>query len=178
MGFALALTVVTAVYSFYAVDRDSMLPVSKEVKPPLSEKIKFKKLLEEGELSLGDLKGKVVLINFWASWCGPCISEMPSLAALQGKFSKDEFVVLAVNLDEDVAEAKSILKKLFGNDLPFLVVKGEGSEIVNQFPLQGLPYTAILDGAGIVRSSSAGSRDWDSGRWLTFVRALSRANKK
>ena len=178
LGFALAMVAVAVGYALLHVGREDIPPPAAGNTAPLSEKIKFQKLSETGEITLAQLRGKIVLINFWASWCGPCISEMPSLALLQKQFPVEEFVVLAVNLDEDLADAKLILKKLFKEESPFTVVKGEGSDILKEFPLHGLPYTAIIDGQGVVRASGAGSRDWDSGRWKTFVRSLIHANGK
>jgi thiol-disulfide isomerase/thioredoxin len=101
---------------------------------------------EQGNtVSTSELKGKVVFINFWASWCPPCRAEMPSLRILYNKLKDDNrFAFLFLNEDEDAAKAKAFLQK---NDYPFPVMSAEGTVPADIFS-GTLPTTVVLNKDG------------------------------
>lgn len=120
----------------------------------------FQAELTSGEtVSLSDYKGKKVLLNFWATWCSPCVGEMPALQKLSEEYPQ-ELVVLAVNCGEDEATVKKFLEK---NDYTFPIALDEENEIQSLYPgvLEGIPYTVILDEDGKVTEESLGASSAD-----------------
>jgi len=96
-------------------------------------------------LKLSDFRGDVVMLNFWASWCGPCRQEMPILDDLQKRFKKIGFTVLGVNIDEDVSDAKGLLKEI---SVSFPVVFDSKSKISEIYQLDSMPTTVMIDRKG------------------------------
>ncbi len=116
-------------------------------------------------------EGKVVLLNFWAIWCGPCIQEMPSLYALQKKFSDKGFVVLGISMDEDPNNGIAKLTQLVGAP-PFPNFYGNEQAIFHRFPIEGFPYTVVVDRKGVIRYSQAGERNWMEKDALQMIEGL------
>ena len=102
--------------------------------------------------SLADYKGKVVLINLWASWCSPCVREMPDIDRL--KQDNPELVVLAVNVGESAADAEKFIQN---NNYGFTWVIDESGEIGRAYPSDGIPYTIIVDKQGDIQGVFLGS---------------------
>ena len=96
-------------------------------------------------LKLSDFRGDVVMLNFWASWCGPCRQEMPILDDLQKRFKKIGFTVLGVNIDEDVSDAKGLLKEI---SVSFPVVFDSKSKVSETYQLDSMPTTVMIDRKG------------------------------
>jgi len=96
-------------------------------------------------LKLSDFRGDVVMLNFWASWCGPCRQEMPILDDLQKRFKKVGFTVLGVNIDEDVSDAKGLLKEI---SISFPVVFDSKSKVSETYQLDSMPTTVMIDRKG------------------------------
>jgi thiol-disulfide isomerase/thioredoxin len=101
-------------------------------------------MLRGGRVSSDALKGRVVLLNFWASWCAPCRTEMPALDSLRRQISDSTFLFLGVNEEADTAAARSFLDE-FGFDFPVVLGRGRMKE---RFHYPGLPYTVLLDRDG------------------------------
>jgi len=99
-------------------------------------------------LRLQEQRGKVVLINFWATWCGPCQQEMPKLNQLYEKYRSAGFVLLGVNVDEDANHASDVATKL---GLKFPVLLDSEKSVSHLFDLATMPSTVILDRDGKVR---------------------------
>jgi cytochrome c biogenesis protein CcmG, thiol:disulfide interchange protein DsbE len=108
--------------------------------------------LDGKTLRLADLRGKVVLLNFWATWCPPCKAEMPDLNALQREYgAAQDFVVVGVNVEEDAATVKPFVEK---NGLSFPIVLDRDSRITTQlFGVRPLPTTFIIDREGYIRDA-------------------------
>lgn len=109
--------------------------------------------------TLSDYAGKVVIVNFWATWCGPCIREMPSLVRLAKKFSGKPFVLLTVNFGENEKRIKAFLKK---NDLDLTVLVDADMSASQPWVKKGLPTTFIIDAEQKVRYEVRGEMEWDS----------------
>jgi thiol-disulfide isomerase/thioredoxin len=115
-------------------------------------------------LHLADLKGQVVVVNFWATWCGPCKEEMPSLAKLQKDYAEKPLKVVAISVDrlEDAPAAKDFLKShgglSFYSDPQYAVVFG-----LDPRP-EGIPVTVIYDRQGRERARLSGGADWSTGQ--------------
>jgi thiol-disulfide isomerase/thioredoxin len=120
---------------------------------------------------VGDYAGKVVLINYWAAWCAPCLKEMPALYSLQKKYKDKSFEVIAVSMDEDLGQGIATLERVAGKP-PFTMFKGAEQAIFHKFPIEGLPFTAILDKQGIIKYAEPGERDWLEPEAIKIIEAL------
>jgi len=108
-------------------------------------------------LRLQEQRGRVVMINFWATWCAPCRQEMPHLAKLYDKYRGSGFELLAVNVDEEQAKAMGLAQKL---NLKFPVLfDGEKKQVSGLYDLKAMPSTVIIDRDGRVRYVHRGYRD-------------------
>ena len=131
-------------------------------------------------VSLHDFEGKVVVLNFWASWCAPCITEMPALQSLYDRAEEKGIVVLAVAEDERAEEIEALVEKL---GLKFPVLLDETGSIKDRYKVQGYPETYILDpkgkvvlfpdpGSNIPATKIIGPREWDSPEYSELLQAL------
>lgn len=113
------------------------------------------------KVSLADLRGKVVLINFWATWCPPCVAEMPTLQALSESFSDRPFAVLAINMAEDREAIEAFLAHTkMRLDFPLLV--DPGGTVASDYNVLQLPATLLVDRDGMFAFGGIGERDWNS----------------
>ena len=110
--------------------------------------------LQGQEVRLSDLRGKVVLLNFWATWCKPCKEEMPAMQAAYDKLRDEGLVVLAVNELEDVQRVAEHVRS-HGHTFP--VVMDHDNRIANRYGVVGLPASFLIDRQGIVRERVSGS---------------------
>jgi thiol-disulfide isomerase/thioredoxin len=121
-----------------------------------------------------DLAGKVMLLNFWATWCGPCKEEMPSLDRLRQQFDPREFVLLAVTADLQRDGIKAFMKQ-GGLGMPVLL--DEDKEVSAAFTVRGLPTTVLIGKDGKVVGRAVGPRAWDSPEAVALVSSLVRGRK-
>lgn len=121
------------------------------------------KLLNGTELEMSKIKAPVVIYNFWASWCIPCLEEMPSMMELKKKYSADQLEIVAINTDEDDQRMniEKTMSKINMKD-EFLIVPDKASEIVNQFKITAIPVTIIFHRGKVVHFSN-GPMDFNSG---------------
>lgn len=124
----------------------------------------------EGKIqSTSDLKGKVVFINFWASWCPPCIAEFPSIEVLYSKFKDNKNIVfLMINMDEKMATGKQFLDKNNFSLPIFQAVSNVPSEIYSG----SLPTTIVLDKNGIMRLHHEGFANYDGEKFYFQIKQL------
>lgn len=100
--------------------------------------------------------GKVVLLDFWASWCAPCRQSFPWMSAMQRRFGREKFAVVAVNLDQDKALAAKFLQKTPGD---FLIQYDPKGELASQLDVQAMPTSYLIDRNGRQRAVHKGFRD-------------------
>jgi peroxiredoxin len=112
--------------------------------------------LDGPNLRLQEQRGHVVMINFWATWCGPCRVEMPHLSRLYEKYRGSGFTVLAVNIDEDPYKAASLAKQL---GMKFPVLLDREKKVSRLYDLSTMPSTVLVDRDGRVRYVHRGYRD-------------------
>ena len=124
------------------------------------------------DVRLGDWDGKVRVVNLWATWCPPCLVEMPTLAAMQRQYGSDRFEVLAVSLDRDSDRDMAIrdLNELSDGALQFLHDPSYG--LAFDLKARGLPTTVIYDASGAERARLPGEADWSSAEAYGLVEML------
>lgn len=105
------------------------------------------------ETKLSDLKGKVVYIDFWASWCKPCRASFPFMNDMHAKYQAEGLEIIAVNLDENKENAEAFLERLPAN---FTVVFDPDGNIAQQYELVGMPSSYLVDRDGNLRASHQG----------------------
>ena len=118
------------------------------------------KNLKGQDVKLSDFKGKVVLLNFWATWCGACREEMASMQNLYSSLGKEGLEVLAVSIDR--WNEDRIQKYVTKNNLTFPVLLDQNQKIRKKYHVMGLPTSYLIDGEGKIRGYASGSRTWDS----------------
>lgn len=129
--------------------------------------IKFKNARGE-VLSLADLKGKVIFLNFWATWCPPCRAEMPSISKFYRQFKEDDVVFIMVDADQDLKKSQAFMDKrkypfsvyTFASDLPKSLFKGT------------LPTTVIFDKQGRIAMHGEGAANYSDQKFIDFIRVL------
>ena len=125
--------------------------------------------LEGKAIDLKAMKGRVLVVNFWATWCEPCRDEMPSLERLRGKLAGKPFDVITVNFGESAERVAQFLGK---EKVTLPVMLDTQKETAKDWGVGGLPMTFLVDATGRVRYSTFGERDWSEGRSLALVEKL------
>ena len=149
-----------------AAGKKHYLPtVSPSIKAPDFE------LLDENNIKykLSDFRGKVVVINFWATWCPPCRYEMPALERLWNKVKDKNIVILAINVGEN-ADAMFEFTGEFNLTMP--IPMDINGEVVKKYPVTGLPTTYIINPQGYVTHRAMGGREWDSAEIVKQLQQL------
>ena len=119
---------------------------------------------------LSDYRGKVVLLNFWATWCPPCRAEMPSIWRLSKLLGQRKFQVIAVNTGESKGVIKAFLPKSMQKD--FVVLMDRDAELLERWRLIAYPTTYIIDRNGNIQYRLYGALHWDEPATINKIRAL------
>ena len=122
-------------------------------------------------LRLSEYRGDVVMINFWATWCGPCRQEMPLLDELYRRYHRVGFHLLGVNIDDDTARALRMVEEL---DLHFPVVFDTRKEVSRLYNVEAMPATILVDREGNIRHVHHGYKPGYEDKYLDQIRALLR----
>ena len=148
-----------------AYGEQSITPISVKVPAPEFELVD----MDGTKHKLGDYRGGPVIVSFWATWCPPCRKELPSMNRAWKKVKDEGIHMLAVNVGED----EDTIFAFTGNyPIDFTVLLDESGEIINQWPIKGLPTTFVLDPEGRIAYRAIGGREWDDEKLLDIVRAL------
>jgi peroxiredoxin len=123
------------------------------------------------EVSLTQYKGQVVMINFWASWCGPCRQEMPLLESIYKKYNRMGFTLLGVNVEPDSQAANEWLKQ---TPVSFPILYDKDSRVSKLYDVAGMPSTVIIDRSGKLRMLHRGYKPGDENEYLDSIRTLIR----
>ncbi|MCL2704829.1 MAG: TlpA family protein disulfide reductase [Spirochaetaceae bacterium] len=127
--------------------------------------------LNGNEVSLSNYQGKVIMLNFWATWCPPCRNEMPSMESLHKKMENSNFVMLAVNIQEKSSTVKEFIQK---NKYSFPIILDEKGAAAEKYQIRAIPTTYIIDPKGKIAGVFSGSRNWNSNDVVKIFKELSK----
>jgi len=124
---------------------------------------------DERTVALRDFRGQIVVLNFWASWCPPCIEETPSLVVMQRRLRAKGITVIGVSIDEDEQAYHRFLKE---HGIDFITVREPSEATEHLYGTVKIPETYIIDRNGILRRKIVSSVDWTSSDILEFLSSL------
>jgi len=127
--------------------------------------------LDGSQGALAQYKGQVVMVNFWATWCGPCQQEMPLLDQMYKKYKPAGFTLLGVNVEPKSGDALAFLK---ATPVSFPILFDTQSKVSTLYEVSGMPSTVIVDRKGNVRYVHHGYKPGDEGEYLDQIRSLMR----
>lgn len=125
--------------------------------------------LDDAAISLADFRGKVVIVNFWATWCPPCRTEIPSMQRAWPLLRENDVVMLAVHVGGDADRIWAFIAD-YGIEFPVLI--DPASKAADQWPMVGLPTTFVVDPDGGIAYRAIGGREWDDPELLKLVYGL------
>ena len=120
---------------------------------------------------LAEQRGQVVMLNFWASWCGPCRQEMPLLDGISKKYGKMGFVLYGINVDQDTADAEKILQKIKIN---YSVLFDPESKLSSLYKVDAMPTSVFIDKKGNLRYIDRGYSPGDEAKYVAQIQELIR----
>jgi len=122
-----------------------------------------------GSLEFEQLRGKVVLLNFWATWCKPCEDEMPAMERLYRELAGSDFELVAVSVDEDDAVVGAFAERL---GLSFPILMDRSKEVASTYQTFRFPESLLVGRDGIVLERYVGPKDWDADAYVNRIRRL------
>ena len=125
-------------------------------------------LVTGGRVRLADFKRKFLLLNFWATWCSPCLKELPDLDQVYRKLRQNGLAVIAVSMGES---PKRVKKFLNSHQYSFLVITDSEMEITRLYGVQKIPITYLVDSSGAILGRALGPRKWSAPELLEFFRS-------
>lgn len=121
------------------------------------------------KLALNDYKGKVVYLDFWASWCKPCKKSFPVLNDFHNKYQAQDFVVIAINLDENKHNALAFLK---AHSVDYAVLYDQGAIVAEKYDVQAMPSSFFIDKKGVIRFAHQGYVESDNAKIQKVIEML------
>jgi cytochrome c biogenesis protein CcmG, thiol:disulfide interchange protein DsbE len=178
---ALVISLLGAVLWFGWARRDAFAPADAGSRAP-----DFTALTLTGEpATLADFRDRVVLLNIWATWCPPCVEEMPSLQRLHDALAPEGFTVVAVSVDapfggigpfgQPGGDVRAFVERL---GLEFPVLHDPSGEVQRRYRVPGLPASFLIDREGRIRQRVLGAREWDSPRNTAAIRRIVRERRR
>lgn len=131
--------------------------------------------LEQGSISLSDYRGRIVLVNFWATWCPPCVEETPGLEKFAEQMRGQGVTVIGVSVDEDTDALKKFVSQYH---LSYPIALDFDRAVANRYGTFKFPETYILDRDGRVAEKIIGPSDWQDPRMISFVQNLIQGNTR
>ncbi len=128
--------------------------------------------IKENKAALANLKGKVVYINFWASWCPPCKEEFPELNKLAEKYKDSDFIILAVNVDKVKSNMDDFLSKMPLSSKNMVILVDSKAAVVSSYNARAMPTSFILDKEGVIRYMHLGFNEKDPEKWVKEIESI------
>lgn len=143
------------------------------VEAPWTQSVTFSLSNLAGEKrTLEDFSGKVVLVNFWATWCRPCIKELPSIEELKDRLQSEPFDVVAINVGEDKAQIEDFLSKRLGGPLAIQVLLDDNMVATKAWKVRAVPTTYVVDKSGRIAFVATGETDFAHDQIVEEIRSL------
>lgn len=156
------LILVTLLVVFTGCSKVQPLPKEGSVAPDFTLKD-----LSGRDVRLRDLQGKLVLVNFWATWCPPCRGEVPSMVKLNEVMAGKPFQMLAISIDEGGREAVESFFRTSGAKLPVLLDTEQ--KVSKTYGTTGVPETFVVDKKGVILKKVVGAMDWSDPQVIQFL---------
>jgi thiol-disulfide isomerase/thioredoxin len=125
--------------------------------------------LDGEQVTLSDFRGKVIFLNFWATWCGPCRMEVQDIDELHETLKDEDFAVMAIDIQEKEKRVRSYME---GEGIDFPVYLDRDGRVAVEYAVSGIPTTYIIDPDGIIVGRAIGPREWASKDSIAFMRSL------
>ncbi|MBI1911433.1 MAG: TlpA family protein disulfide reductase [Deltaproteobacteria bacterium] len=123
-------------------------------------------------VTLESLKGKVVFVDFWASWCPPCKKELPELNKLMDKYKDSDVVVAAINVDKNKAQAADFVSKVPNLSKKMVILHDADSLVISAYKAKAMPTSFVLDKNGVIRYVHFGYQETDPFAWVDEINKL------
>ena len=169
LAFAAVAIVAAAAGIYVSYWQTSATPFGRAAKPKPIPELRFVDGAGRA-LSLADFRGKVVLLNIWATWCPPCKIEMPSMERLHQKLAGTDFQLVAVSVDEEDSSVVNKFVKEYG--LTFPVLHNQDGSIRQIYQTTGVPESFVIDRDGVIVKKVIGAADWDAPVNENLIRRL------
>ncbi|MBW2268272.1 MAG: redoxin domain-containing protein [Deltaproteobacteria bacterium] len=169
LGFVwVGLVLVAAAGFALLASQDTPDPVGRGTRAPA---FALESLAGGPPVELADLRGKVVLINFWATWCEPCEAEMPAMQRLYRELRDEGFELLAVSVDGDAEPVRAFQRRLA---LVFPILLDPGQQVAEAYQTFRFPESLLVDQQGVIVERYIGGKEWDASAYLERIRRLLR----
>ena len=166
--FAVLAICVAAVFFFGIGERPQQPPATRAKVGAEAPDFTLKDM-QGNAVTLSQYRGKVVFLNFWASWCPPCREEMPSMERLHEVYAGRDFVMLAVNVEQDINDVRAFLQR---SPHTFPILLDADARAQGLYGVYRFPETFLIDKSGIIVEHYLGARDWSSVDFLGKINAM------
>lgn len=167
-GLCLSVALVSAASPVCADDPMAALKIAR-VAPGTAAAPFDLKTLDGRSVQLADLKGKVVLVNFWATWCGPCKEEMPAFERLRQRLDPERFALVTITTDLQREGIKHFLMNL---NVQLPVLFDEDQDVSRAYLVRALPTTVLIDRQGTLVGRAVGPREWDALKTIHLLQGM------
>lgn len=164
--WVVALAVVSAALFALLLGGDTPDPVGRGTRAP---DFSLPRLSDEEQVNLADLRGSVVLLNFWATWCEPCEAEMPAMERLYAGLDGSDFELLAISVDDDVEAVRAFRERL---GLRFPILLDPAGRVAREYQTFRYPESLLVGRDGVIVERYVGEKDWDAPAYAARIRRL------
>jgi peroxiredoxin len=165
-GWLIAIAIVIVGLALALIGEDVPAPLGRGSAAP---DFTLEKLDGDAQVSLADQRGRVVLLNFWATWCKPCEDEMPAMERLYQRLQGEGFELLAVSVDDEVEVVREFRERLA---ISFPILMDPTQEAARAYQTAGFPESLLIDASGRIVERYVGPRAWDDAVYVRRVRDL------